>query len=227
MGETVDSKKILSVRRLVLGLLALAVLGAGCAVPPSITATRYTDLAVDIYDLMQSRIAGGMRVLTEGTFFHPFTLIPFTETRACGLVGDEVTKFLSGEAPSGIPEVYVIRKGPTQIESHDTIAVFLDVFGDKYSRVGDEYSRAKEKKFVGCITEAIRETHPAVRIVPPDEYRQAAFPGLAPDDIKPMPMGDLSFVDDPGFKGRIAPLGIRYPIRVSGSTRARQRRLGR
>ena len=220
MGETVDSKKILSVRRLVLGLLALAVLGAGCVVEGIAIYERWTDLAVDIYDLMHSRIAGGMRVLTEGTFLHPFTLIPFTETRACGLVGDEVTKFLSGEAPSGIPEVYVIRMGPTQIESHDTIAVFLDVFGD-------EYSRDKEKKFVGCITEAIRETHPAVRIVPPDEYRQAAFPGLAPEDIKPMPMGDLSFVDDPGFKGRIAPLGIRYPIRVSGSTRARQRRLGR
>jgi hypothetical protein len=31
-------------------------------------------------------------------------------------------------------------------------------------------------------------------------------------------MGDRFFVDDPEFKGRIAPLGIRYLIRVSGST---------
>ena len=211
MGETVGSKKILSVRRLVLGLLALAVLGAGCYT--ALVYERRTELGVAIYDLIETRVAGRVTVLTRGEIYPPFKWYTLTETRACELVGIEVTKFLSGEAPSGTPGVRVTRMEPTQIESHETIAVFLDEFGG-------EYSSDKEEKFVGCVTAAIRETHPAVRIVPPGEYRQAAFPGLAPEDIKRM--GDPFFVDDPGFQGRIAPLGIRYLIRVTGLTRTKK-----
>lgn len=218
MAATVDSKKMLSVRGLVLGLLVLAVVGGGCAVgfgvpvglsiPAGPSSPSWTQLTVDIYDLNQSHIAGHMRLLTQGRFglFSP------TETRACRLVGEEVTKFLSGET-TWIPGVWVTRMEPTQIESHDTIAVFLDAFGYKY-----RYSRGKEKKFVGCITEAIHATCPAVRIVPPDEFRKVAYPGMAPEDIKPIE-NRSPFVDDPGFKGRIAPLGIRYLIRVSGWTK--------
>jgi hypothetical protein len=151
MNQKFDPRKVLAVRRLVLGLLALAVLGAGCTGATLGKKYRWqTKLDVDIYDLIQSRIAGHMWLATHGTYVRPFGFFAHTEPRACGLVGDAVTKFLSGEAPSGTPGVWVTRMEPTQIESDDTIAVFLDEFGDELEF---DYSRGKEKKFVGCITE--------------------------------------------------------------------------
>ena len=182
---------MLAVGRLLVVLLALAVVGVGCygaGLGPA--RKRVTYLNVSIHDVTKAHMAGRVSVWTSGMF---------TEYRACNLIGDPIAKFLSGEEPSEHPDFSVQRWEPTQIESHDTIAVFLDVFGD-------EYSRDKEKKFVGCITEAIRETHPAVRIVPPEEFHQV------------VPAFNTDQVGGPAFREQIAPLGIRYLIFVNGRT---------
>jgi hypothetical protein len=156
MAEKLDPRQVVTFGRLVLGLLALAVLGAGCTpLPVGLASKKYrrqTKLDVDIYDLIQSRIAGHMVLATHAAYSRPFGFFARSEPRACELVGDAVTKFLSGEAPSETPGVWVTRMEPTQIESDDTIAVFLDEFGDELEF---DYSRGKEKKFVGCITECL------------------------------------------------------------------------
>ena len=199
MSQKFDPRKVLAVGRLVVVLLALAVVGVGCT--PAIVWKRTTYLRVWIHDVTKAHMAGYVRVTTSGMIvpFPPIKPFAFTETRACNLIGDAVAKFLSGEEPSEHPDVSVIRREPTQIESHDAITVVLDQFGLFNSR-------AREREFTSCITRAVHEAHPTVRIVPPEEFHQVV-PAFSRDQL-----GDLA------FREQIAPLGIRYLILMYGST---------
>ncbi len=107
--------------------------------------------------------------------------------------------------------MYDTRFTPTDLAPEDAVTVVLSQFSGKFSA-------AKEAKFVRCITKAIHKAHPTVRIVPADEFRQAAFPDLTPEEI---PRGDWTWEqlgEDPAFQQRIAPLGLNYLIAVSGGT---------
>ena len=107
--------------------------------------------------------------------------------------------------------MYDTRFTPTDLAPEDAVTVVLSQFSG-------EFSAAKEAKFVRCITKAIHKAHPTVRIVPADEFRQAAFPDLTPEEI---PRGDWTWEqlgEDPAFQQRIAPLGLHYLIAVSGGT---------
>ena len=197
MSQKFDPRKVLAVGRLVVVLLALAVVGVGCipAIGPAPIWKRTTYLRVWIHDVTKAHMAGYVRVTTSGMIvpFPPIKPFAFTETRACNLIGDAVAKFLSGEEPSEHADVSVVRAEPTQIESHDAITVVLDQFGE-------EFSSAKERKFASCITRAFHEAHPTVRIVPPEEFHQV------------VPAFNRVQVGGPAFREQIAPLGIRYLI---------------
>ncbi len=100
---------------------------------------------------------------------------------------------------------------PIDLAPKDAVTVVLDQFSG-------EFSTWKEDKFVGCITKAIRKAHPTVRIVPPDEFRQAAFPDLPPEEVQ---AGDRSWkqlAGDPAVRQRVAPLDVHYLITLSGET---------
>jgi len=193
------------------GLLALAVLGTGCGGWAPLWVRR-SRLDASIVDVMQGHTAGNLSVWTQGAIHPPFRIFAFTETRGCKILGTVVVKFLAGENPSEPPEVWVNRLGATAIESGDAVTAVLEEFSG-------EFSSSKEDKFVACIRKALRKAHPTVRFIPPDEFRQVAFPDLTPEDTPPEDWTWDRLVEDPGFQQRIAPLGLRYLIPVSGFTK--------
>lgn len=72
-----------------------------------------------------------------------------------------------------------------------------------------------EKRVSGCIQDALEDTHPAMRVIGPGEFRLAAFPELTPEEIPPGDWSWRELTGDPTFRQRIAPLGVRYLIVVS------------
>jgi hypothetical protein len=106
--------------------------------------------------------------------------------------------------------MYHSRFTPTDLALKDAITVIQVQSGEQ------EYSDKLEKKVVGCIKDALEDTHPTVRVVPPEEFRQVAFPDLTPEEIQ---SGDWEqLLEDPAFRERIAPLGLHYLIAVTGGT---------
>jgi hypothetical protein len=106
-------------------------------------------------------------------------------------------------------DMYAYRSHPTDLAPDEGVTVVLEQFSG-------EFSGSKEDKFIGCITSAIRKVHPTVRIVPSDEFRQAAFPDLPPEEVGHRSWEQLA--DDPALRQRIAPLGLHYLIALSGGT---------
>ncbi len=140
MNQRFDPRKVLAVGRLVVVLLALAVVGVGChgfGLGPALKSVTY--LNVWINDVTKANMAGRLSVWTS---------VMSTEYQACNLIGDPIAKFLSGEEPSEHPDFSVVRWEPTQIESHDAITVVLDQWG----LFGEEFSSAREREFTSCIT---------------------------------------------------------------------------
>ncbi len=211
MAEKLDPKQVVTYGRLVVGLVALNVLVAGCEglfllaqVASSLEPrTSSTWLDALILDPIGGRKVGNVSVRVRQT-------AP-TETQACKLLGTVVTKFLEGDELSDQPEVYVNRLAPTEIESHDLVTVVLD-------ESSGTFSLAKEEKLVGCIIEAVHAEHPTVRIVPSDDFRHTAFPDLTPEEVSSELLDIASLVEQPEFQERIAPLGIRYLILAWGGT---------
>ena len=122
-------------------------------------------------------------------------------------------------------QVWEQRTAPTGIAPRDAVAVILgdysspktrteeDVDGDRSGIEGNAKDEVEEDWLISCIRDAILKVHPTVRIVPSQEFRRAAFGAL---DVAPKPWGEL--IKDTQFKERIAPLGLRYLILVSGET---------
>ncbi len=90
MSKKLDTSEVVTFGRLVVVLLALAVVGVGCYLGEP-GWKRMTYLTVWIHDVTKAHMAGEVSVTTSGMF---------TETRACNLIGDAIAKFLSGEEPS-------------------------------------------------------------------------------------------------------------------------------
>ena len=204
--------------RLVVGLVALNVLVAGCSgldyallaqsaysFGPRASSTWLDAL---ILDPIGGRKVGYVSVRVQKTA--PTVIFEAkAETQACKLLGTVVTKFLEGDELPDQPEVYVNRLAATAIESGDAVTAVLEEFSG-------EFSSSKEDKVFSCITEAIREEHPTVRIVPSDGFRHTAFPDLTPEEVSSELLDIALLVEQPEFQERIAPLGIRYLILVVG-----------
>ena len=96
---------------------------------------------------------------------------------------------------------------PTRIEAREPIAIVVS------PETTDLTSDA-----VGCISKALKEGFPNLRIIFPDEFHKTAFPDvaleLAPRALIYLPL----LLNDPAFRARIDPPGLRYLISVQGKT---------
>ncbi len=108
--------------------------------------------------------------------------------------------------------VTVAREMPTGFEPGEAIG-FL--FSRQFSLHG---VRIEESEIIGCISEAVRKAHPALRIVSPDEFRRVVFPDLPPEGAPNELEYLVMLLEHPTFKGRVTSLSIRYLIFVSGAT---------
>jgi len=91
--------------------------------------------------------------------------------------------------------VTVAREMPTGFESGEAIG-FL--FSRQFSLHG---VRVEESEIIGCISEAVRKAHPALRIVSPDEFRRVVFPDLPPEGAPNELEYLVMLLEHPTFKG--------------------------
>ncbi|MFQ5961606.1 MAG: hypothetical protein ACE5MG_09425 [Candidatus Methylomirabilales bacterium] len=103
-----------------------------------------------------------------------------------------------------------VRYFPTGLAPKDAISVILENSPGEENAVSTEELEAKVAE---CIRDELEDTHPTLPMVTPDELRRVALSDLPPEDTRP---SDWSW-EDPLFQERIAPLGLRYLIRVTVS----------
>src|SRR5262249_12115862 len=104
-------------------------------------------------------------------------------------------------------QVQTTKQIPTPIETREPVAIVVS------PETTDLTSDA-----VGCISKALKERFPNLRIVLPDEFHKVAFPNVA---LELAPRASIYLpllLNDPAFRARIAPLGLRYLISVQGKT---------
>jgi hypothetical protein len=105
-----------------------------------------------------------------------------------------------------------VREVSTALDTGEAIA-FL--FSPRFSL---DAQRVEEREIIGCISETVRKTHPALRIVPPGDFRRKVFPNIAPEAAPNTPEYLELLLSHPTFKERVAALGIHYLISVIGGT---------
>jgi hypothetical protein len=71
---------------------------------------------------------------------------------------------------------------------------------------------------VHCVEAEIRARNTRLRLVPYDEFRRLAFPGMQPESAPRDPEYLQMLLDDPQFRTRIKPLGLTSIIFVGGAT---------
>jgi hypothetical protein len=101
------------------------------------------------------------------------------------------------------------------VAGQDAVTVLLNYLGLE--------GRTMEQEMVDCVSDAIRRSHPNVRVVPPDEFRRVAFPDLTPDAAPRSPRYLGMLLDNTVFRESIAPLRLRYVIMIGGETRVEQK----
>jgi hypothetical protein len=100
--------------------------------------------------------------------------------------------------------VQSLRDMPTLIGAHDAVAIVVS------GKITDLAAAAE-----GCVNKALKEAFPALRIVSSDDFYRIALP-----DADASVRADVSVLlkEDPAFRERIAPLGLRYLVLVEGGT---------
>lgn len=130
-------------------------------------------------------------------------------------MGVALTLGMAGCSTTGSP---VASQGPGDPGANgsagESVTVLLNYFGLE--------GRAIEGELVGCIRDGIRRAHPALRVVPPDEFRRLAFPDMAPDAAPRSPQYLGILLDNATFRERIAPLNLHYLVAIGGETHVKE-----
>jgi hypothetical protein len=101
------------------------------------------------------------------------------------------------------------------IESGDAVTLLLTDITKaiNYTRLDrNRHYAKKEKKAYECISSAFKDLSLDICVIPPDEFRQTAFPDLSPDKTSTGNWENL--VKDNAFNERIASLNLRYLILI-------------
>lgn len=111
------------------------------------------------------------------------------------------------------------HRGPAAVEPGSAITVLLLRWGNTEDAdttvAAGRYSVDKEQEFAKCIAVAMKEQHPTVRVIPPEEFRRRALPDIPPEhlsNLSQLPFGD------PAFRERLRALDLRYLIALDGGT---------
>jgi hypothetical protein len=79
---------------------------------------------------------------------------------------------------------------------------------------------------VNCVENQLRRDRPAQRLVSYEDFSQLAFPGMELQSAPHDPEYLRILFDDPAFRSRIKPLGIRFVIFVGGVTHSQAKASG-
>ncbi len=112
---------------------------------------------------------------------------------------------------------------PVQSTSSGALTVVVDYYAerDRGPGAGIEWEASRRWElldaYVGdCVARQISQAHRARTIIPATVFRRTAFPNLTDMETPRSRESLLSLLDNAIFRARIAPLGLRYIVVVSG-----------
>ncbi len=105
---------------------------------------------------------------------------------------------------------------PVSIASGDDVAMVVFVRKFSYEAGAESTSEGVVK----CVEKQLRFERPAQRLVSYEEFSRLAFPDMEVASAPHDPEYLRILFDDPTFRARIEPLGIRFVIFVGGVTRS-------
>ena len=109
-------------------------------------------------------------------------------------------------------QMQLTREMRTQIEPHDAVAIVAP----REAEGSEDISFATAA--LNCISTALRDTYPALKIVSADQFYRTAFPDLTAEQTPHATNYRSLLAEDPKFRERISRLGLRYLISVEGRT---------
>ena len=83
-------------------------------------------------------------------------------------------------------------------------------------------SAAIDDDFLGCMDSALRNVAAEIKIIPPDDFREALFPWFEPGTIPTSAESIANMMASPVVRNRVTELGVRYVIVVGGRTSQRE-----
>lgn len=124
------------------------------------------------------------------------------------IIGLLASALITGGCVSvGQVRVLSFRDMPTLIEPHDVVAVAV------CGLITDLATSAE-----GCVSKALKEAFPALRIISSSDFYRTVFPDAA-SDKSVRTWDDFSLLlKEPAFRERISPLGLRYLVLLEGGT---------
>jgi hypothetical protein len=117
-------------------------------------------------------------------------------------------------------EFCIVIFGCTDIQVHEDIKTDAAIrANEKISFILDrstirdvEDAQKIEVKIEGCINKALKKLDPPVQTVSAEIFRKTAFPDMDYLSVPSSPDSIMTLLNNPEFKNRINPLGIRYLI---------------
>lgn len=115
----------------------------------------------------------------------------------------------------------LLAAGCTTLQAHETLEAPGDLaqgqavtvlFSDLHPPEGDDDTIAK------CVRRALHRTSPTLRMIPPQEFRDALFPWFEPGTAPGTPEQLALLLEKPLLQDAITRLGVRYVISVRGSS---------
>ena len=76
-----------------------------------------------------------------------------------------------------------------------------------------------EEELVGCVSSSLKSDYPKLRVIPTNEFRQLAFPGLAAERTPSRPESFVLLLNHARFRNRVEKLGLRYVVVVGVLTK--------
>ena len=103
-------------------------------------------------------------------------------------------------------QVQFARQTKTTIEARETVAILIST------------ESPLENDAVTCISDALRNARPGVRVITPDEFRRNIFYYGYPDNDDERRRYFTLLANEPALRERIAKLGLRYVVSLHGGT---------
>jgi hypothetical protein len=106
------------------------------------------------------------------------------------------------------------RNATTGIASGERIAIVLGARNDLAP------SEADENSFESCLVDAMRAEEPKLAIIPTEEFRRSAFPGISFQDSPRSSGALLPLLTDAEHRERMSSLKLRYLVILEVSTKS-------
>jgi hypothetical protein len=109
---------------------------------------------------------------------------------------------------------HIWQEGDTGIDPGEAITILIYRDFKAY----EPLNVMSENEVANCLSAPMKDVLPDLRIIPPDEFRQIAFPHLESEVAPVHPEYLTLLLDHPGFRDRMAKIGLRFIIVIGMRT---------